>query len=232
MCLLEVLAISAAAAAGPPRAMASAVNAASAIVGAQQSFAKEHDLGALFETLTVALIVKKPARAALLPYLAEELARITAARSRGERYVPEGGKGVDTEEGAARYLQDEGVHALLEDLLTRVLVAKPAEPAGFLQAECAARIAAAEAGGAAAGAGGAAAFFTDDDLRGIHSLFDPTHTNAITAEQARAALKTIGVAPAAMAHEEALGEGARLDVAAFVKVAKHLLSSGGAVPAS
>ena len=74
--------------------MASAVNAASTIVAQQQGFAKEHDLGALFETLTVALIVKKPARAALLPYLAEELARITAARKRGERYVPEGGKGV------------------------------------------------------------------------------------------------------------------------------------------
>jgi hypothetical protein len=211
--------------------MASAVNAASAIVGAQQSFAKEHDLGALFETLTVALIVKKPARAALLAYLAEELARVTAARKRGERYVPEGGKGVDTEEGAARYLQDEGVHALLEDLLTRVLVAKPAEPADFLQAECAARIAAAaaeaEAGGAGAGAGasaGATSLFTDDDLRGIHSLFDPTHTNAITAEQARAALRTIGVAPAAMADDPALAEGARLDVAAFVKVARHALS--------
>ena len=200
--------------------MASAVNAASTIVAQQQGFAKEHDLGALFETLTVALIVKKPARAALLPYLSEELARITAARKRGERYVPEGGKGVDTEEGAARYLQDEGVHALLEDLLTRVLVAKPAEPSDFLQAECAARIAAAAEGAGA----GAAAFFTDDDLRGIHSLFDPTHTNAITAEQARAALKTIGVAPATVASEEALAEGARLDVNTFVKVARHALA--------
>ena len=203
--------------------MASAVNAASTIVAQQQGFAKEHDLGALFETLTVALIVKKPARAALLPYLSEELARIAAARKRGERYVPEGGKGVDTEEGAARYLQDEGVHALLEDLLTRVLVAKPAEPSDFLQAECAARIAAAEGAGAGAGAG-AAAFFTDDDLRGIHSLFDPTHSNNITAEQARAALKTIGVAPAAVAGEAALAEGARLDVGTFVKVARHALA--------
>jgi hypothetical protein len=209
--------------------MASAVNAASTIVAQQQGFAKEHDLGALFETLTVALIVKKPARAALLPYLSEELARIAAARKRGERYVPEGGKGVDTEEGAARYLQDEGVHTLLEDLLTRVLVAKPAEPSDFLQAECAARIAAAEGAGAdaAAGAGagaGAAAFFTDDDLRGIHRLFDPTHSNAITAEQARAALKTIGVAPAAVASEAALAEGSRLDVGTFVKVARHALA--------
>lgn len=203
--------------------MASAVNAASTIVAQQQGFAKEHDLGALFETLTVALIVKKPARAALLPYLSEELARIAAARKRGERYVPEGGKGVDTEEGAARYLQDEGVHALLEDLLTRVLVAKPAEPSDFLQAECAARIAAAEGAGAGAGAG-AAAFFTDDDLRGIHSLFDATHSNNITAEQARSALKTIGVAPAAVAGEAALAEGARLDVGTFVKVARHALA--------
>ena len=62
-----------------PVSMASAANAASAIVGAQQSFAKAHDLGALFETLTVALIVKKPARSALLPYLAEELARTLRA---------------------------------------------------------------------------------------------------------------------------------------------------------
>ena len=211
--------------------MASAVNAASTIVAQQQGFAKEHDLGALFETLTVALIVKKPARAALLPYLSEELARIAAARKRGERYVPEGGKGVDTEEGAARYLQDEGVHALLEDLLTRVLVAKPAEPSDFLQAECAARIAAAEGAGAGADAGagaaagaGASAFFTDDDLRGIHSLFDATHSNNITAEQARSALKTIGVAPAAVAGEAALAEGARLDVGTFVKVARHALA--------
>jgi hypothetical protein len=202
--------------------MASAVNAASTIVAQQQGFAKEHDLGALFETLTVALIVKKPARAALLPYLAEELARITAARKRGERYVPEGGKGVDTEEGAARYLQDEGVHALLEDLLTRVLVAKPAEPSDFLQAECAARIAAAEGAGGAATGG--AAFYTDDDLRGIHSLIDPTHSNNITAEQARAALKTIGVAPAAAASEPALAEGAKIDSAKFVEIARHALA--------
>ena len=203
-----------------------AVAAASAIVGAQQSFAKAHDLGALFESLTVALIVKKPARAELLPYLAEELGRVTAARKKGERYVPEGGKGVDTEEGAARYLQDQGVHALLEELLTRVLVAKPAEPADFLAAECAARIAAeAAAGGGAGGggSGGAAAFFTDDDLRGIHSLFDPTHSNAITAEQARAALKTIGVAPGVIAAEAELAGEARLDVAAFVKLARASL---------
>ena len=104
-----------------------------------------------------------------------------------------------------------------------MLVAKPAEPSDFLQAECAARIAAAEGAGAGAGAG-AAAFFTDDDLRGIHSLFDATHSNNITAEQARSALKTIGVAPAAVAGEAALAEGARLDVGTFVKVARHALA--------
>jgi hypothetical protein len=199
--------------------MASALSAASAVVAGQQAFAKEHDLGAIFATLEIALIVKKPVGAELLPYLSDELARISAASAKGERYVPEGGRGVDTEEGAARYLQEQGVHALLEELLTRVLVAKPASPFDFLAAECAARIA---AGGVGPGSA-LAPFFSDDDLRGIHSLFDATRSNAISAEQARAALKTVGVVgtdgPVA-----ALGEGARVDADAFVRLARAALS--------
>jgi hypothetical protein len=194
-----------------------ALSAASAVVAGQQAFAKEHDLGAIFATLEIALIVKKPVGAELLPYVSDELARISAASAKGERYVPEGGRGVDTEEGAARYLQEQGVHALLEELLTRVLVAKPASPFEFLAAECASRIAAGGPGIALA------PFFSDDDLRGIHSLFDATRSNAISAEQTRAALKTIGVVgtdgPVA-----ALGEGVRIDADAFVRLARAALS--------
>ena len=191
-------------------------SSASAVVASQQAFAKEQDLGVIFETLEIALIVKKPSHSELLPYIVDELGRIMAARSNGHRYVPEGGKGVDTEEGAAKYLNEMGVHTLLEELLTRVLVAKPKNASDFLIAECQSRI---DAGTTYKSS---SAFFTDDDLQGIFSLFDATHTNYITLEQATSALKTIGIGADALSDSK---EGSRVDSNAFVNIARSGLNA-------
>jgi hypothetical protein len=201
-------------------ASSSASSSASAVVSGQQAFAKEHDIGAIFETLEIALIVKKPSQSELLPYIVEELGRITTARSSGHRYVPEGGKGVDTEEGAAKYLNEMGVHTLLEELLTRVLVAKPKNATDFIINECKSRI---EAG---TNYKSSSTFFTDDDLRGIFSLFDPTHTNNISHEQAVVALKTIGVSLDALS---SLSDGSRIDSNAFVGIARSGLHALDAI---
>jgi hypothetical protein len=130
--------------------------------------------------------------------------------------APQTQRGIDTEEGAAAYLESAGVTALLEELMTAVLVAKPAAPAAFLAAECSKRAEAAAAGLPKA------AFFTDDDLKGIHTLFDATHNNLITAEQARTALRTLGV-PAAHIAAALPAESASLNAAAFVALARAAL---------
>jgi hypothetical protein len=200
--------------------MSSASSSASAVVAAQQVFAKEQELGSIFETLEIALIVKKPSHSDLLPYIVEELTRIMTARSSGHRYVPEGGKGVDTEEGAAKYLNEMGVHTLLEELLTRVLVAKPTNATDFLIAECKSRI---EAGTTYKSS---SSFYTDDDLRGIFSLFDATHSNNITIDQATSALKTIGIKAAVLSD---LHQGSRIDCNAFVNIARSGLNAIDAV---
>jgi hypothetical protein len=121
------------------------------------------------------------------------------------------GKGIDTEQGAASYLESSGVHALLEELLTMALVAKPANPAAHLAHVLQERLEA-KANGTAP-----KPFFTDDDLRGVHSLFDATHNNSITAQQARTALRSLGADASVVT-----GEGS-LDAEAFIKVAREAL---------
>jgi hypothetical protein len=125
------------------------------------------------------------------------------------------GKNIDTEEGAARYLEEKGVHPLLEELLTLTLVAKPEHPAAFLAAECKARVDAAASGAPTP------SFFTDDDLRGIHSLFDATHSGFITPVQARTALKSLGCDPAGVGSTTA-----PLDPATWVGIARAGLAKG------
>ncbi len=71
---------------------------------------------------------------------------------------------------------------------------------------------------AAASGGPAPSFFTDDDLRGIHSLFDATHSGFITQEQAKTALKSLGCDPAAAAST------APLDPPAWVALARDGLT--------
>ncbi len=111
------------------------------------------------------------------------------------------------------------MQALLEELLTLVLVAKPKNPAGYLCDEVKRRMEAAAAGK------GKPSFFTDDDLRGIHSLFDATHNNSITTEQARTALRTLGVEAASATALPATGT---VDAETWVKVAREALDKAAA----
>ena len=62
--------------------------------------------------------------------------------------------------------------------------------------------------------------FSDSDLMGIFSLFDPVSNNYITADQARTALRNLGVKDLSSVPEAA---GARLDSKAFLELARAAL---------
>ncbi len=62
--------------------------------------------------------------------------------------------------------------------------------------------------------------FTDSDLQGMFSLFDPVSNNYITADQARTALRNLGIKDLSSVPEAA---GARLDSKAFLALARAAL---------
>lgn len=104
---------------------------AQSVVSAQQGYARETQLAKLFEDLTTAIIYARPADAAA--FVADEVARMTAAGA-AYRAAPVLGA-VDTEEAAAAYMEEHRVRPLLEELFASLLVAKPAAPLAFLEAE-------------------------------------------------------------------------------------------------
>jgi hypothetical protein len=62
--------------------------------------------------------------------------------------------------------------------------------------------------------------FTDSDLQGMFSLFDPVSNNYITADQARTALRNLGIKDLSALPEAGA---ARIDAATFVAVARAAL---------
>ena len=64
--------------------------------------------------------------------------------------------------------------------------------------------------------------FSDDDLRGLFSLFDPVSNNYITADQARTALRNLGLKDASGVPE---APGTRLDVGQFIGIARAALNA-------
>lgn len=53
-----------------------ALSAAASVVSSQQQYAKTHDIGSLFEALTVSVLTKKPANT--VAFLAEEAAKLSS----------------------------------------------------------------------------------------------------------------------------------------------------------
>lgn len=137
-----------------------------------------------------------------------QLARNSPYRARVASLQP--GKAIDTEEAAAKYMKEHKVEAVLERLFSALLVKKPSNPIEFL-------IGAAKS---LHGAGpGLAPFYTEDDLRGLFSLFDPTNQMSISVEQARVALRNVGL-DAASAGAWGLPASGAVDTATFIKVAQ------------
>ena len=135
----------------------SAQHAAQSVVAGQQDYARGAALAKLFEDLQVAIIYARPADAAA--FVSAEAARMAAAAAAGGapyRAAP-AGAAVDSEEGAAAYMEAQRVRPLLEELFAALLVAKPADPLAFVQEE-ALKLQALRAGGKAVSArrGGAA----------------------------------------------------------------------------
>ena len=62
--------------------------------------------------------------------------------------------------------------------------------------------------------------FTDSDLQGIFSLFDPVSNNYITADQARTALRNLGIKDLSSVPEAG---GTRIDSATFFALARAAL---------
>ncbi len=64
--------------------------------------------------------------------------------------------------------------------------------------------------------------FTDSDLLGMFSLFDPVSNNYITADQARTALRNLGIKDLSSVPEAG---GTRLDSKAFLEIARAALTA-------
>ena len=62
--------------------------------------------------------------------------------------------------------------------------------------------------------------FSDEDLQGMFSLFDPVSNNFITADQARTALRNLGIKDLSCVPEAG---GTRFDSKAFVALARGAL---------
>ena len=132
--------------------------------------------------------------------------------------VPEPGFEVESEANVAAYLAEHNVAALLEELFAAALFSQPAEPLSFLAGECARLVS--RRGGA-----GAARLLTDDDLQGVHSLADTSGCGTISAAQAQAALRSLGLRDAAAAAGSSAGG---VSAAAFVRAARAALDADNA----
>ncbi|KAA0165360.1 hypothetical protein FNF27_04770 [Cafeteria roenbergensis] len=165
-----------------------------------QTYAEKVGAVDLIEDLTKLLLVEKPADP--LPFLAGHLERKATVT------MPTEAGACGTEEEAKAYLEEHKLPQILEELLGRLLFARPDDPSAFLAEQLR------EAGGSSA------AYFTDDDLHGMFSLFDPTGTGSITAAQALAGARSLGLEPA----DDAAPEGP-MDEAAFVSWARERLDA-------
>lgn len=188
-------------------------SAAQSVVAGQQSYARDNALARIFEDLTTAVIYARPEDPA--SFIAAEAQRMAEAGD-GYRAAPVNGE-IDTEEAAAAYLEQNRVQPMLEELFALTLVSKPAEPLAFIQQE-ALKLQQLRAEQKPS------AMFSEEDLLGMFSLFDPTSSNSISADQARTALRNLGikdVTPTATGLPEA--GGARIDSKAFLAAARAAL---------
>jgi hypothetical protein len=117
------------------------------------------------------------------------------------------GKSVETEEAAVKYMQEKRVEATLERLFTSLLTKRPANPIDFLIAQ------AKELNTGSS----LPPLYSEEDLRGLFGLFDPTNKMTITVEQARVALRNVGLDAASL--PVPLPESGNVDTATFVKIA-------------
>lgn len=205
----------------------SAASESQAVVQRQRKYAEQQNVSGIFESLTTALVYSRPDT--VVSFLVEELDRMQTDAN----YTPikvsafttmllivavcsidllQAGDAVQTEEQAADYLTKHNVQSLMEDLLSRVLVARPEKPVAFLR-QVVSDIA----------SNGRHAYFTDSDIRGMHSLHDPTGNNYITHSQAATALRNLGVSAdvvktVSWSNEHVTGD-------EFVAVAQQLLDS-------
>lgn len=147
------------------------------------------------QDLTKLLLIEKPADP--LPFLADHLERKATVT------LPTEAGACGTEDEAKAYLEEHKLPQLLEELLGRLLFKRPDDPSAFL----------AEQLREAAGSG--TSYFTDDDLHGMFSLFDPTGSGSISATQAVAGARSLGLdaadsaAPAGPMSEDAFVAWAR-----------------------
>lgn len=151
------------------------------IVQEQQAYASKHGAANIFETLQLAIIYGKPADP--LEFIVAELSKIAADR----QYEPKmPGRDQDTEEALTQYLESQRIQDVLEELFTTLLFHQPEDPLGFLAVECR-KMQKQKAEGKAT------TVFDDTDLRGMHSLYDPSSKGHISRAQVAAAFKNLGL---------------------------------------
>lgn len=209
-----------------------AAAAARSVVKAQQEYAATHNLSTIFEKLATAIVYSKPAN--LLDFIAGEAKKML---DQGDSYSPVPVNRVsESEEAAAKYMELNRVPAVLEELFALILVNKPACPFSFIVSEASTlkalyathspvrRIVWILSGNSCFILmlfSSQSNLFTDDDLKGMFTLFDTPSNNYITREQCCTAIKNLGIQDLSEVPED---PGAKIDLPTFVQIARNALN--------
>ena len=154
--------------------------------------------------MTKLLVVEKPSEP--FEFLAGHLERKDRVK------LPSEAGACGTEDDATAYLAEHRLPQVLEELMGRMLFARPEDPEAFL---------AEQLRSAAGKSADSEAFFTDDDLRGMFTLFDPTGRGAIAPAQAVAGARSVGAVVSDEDAPSGSAEGGALTEEEFVKWARE-----------
>lgn len=186
--------------------------AGNTVVREQQEYAAKHDIPGVFESLTIALLYKKPADP--ITFISEEAKRMAASKTYS---ATSPGREADTQAEAIKYLDSHNIHAILEELFTGLLFSQPHEPLKFISTES-------ERLHRERSQKQPSSPFTEADLRAMHSLFDPSGTGAISPAQISTAFQNLGLKQKPKLDASALGPKG-VDADAFVALAKAAIAA-------
>ncbi|CAM9545541.1 unnamed protein product, partial [Phaeothamnion confervicola] len=93
----------------------------------------------------------------------------------------------DPRAAAQKYIEEKKIDELFQELSTRIIYDRPAEPTTYLIDLLQGMVAAREGGGKAAG------FFDEDDISALFSMLDPNKSGSVSQKQYEQVLTSLGV---------------------------------------
>lgn len=157
---------------------------AASMASKAREYAEKHGLMHLVAELQRGILLSKPEPMdSIADWLIKDINKLRSLAP-GEEVEREGSG--DTEEAAQAYLEKYRIPQLMEELLGRVLYSQPEDPHALMIEELEKlqrRVAGARPPG----------FFSDDDLRGVFTLFDPTGKGKISEKQVITGFQALGI---------------------------------------